>query len=80
MSVNDMITCRQLIAFIDDYRTEALTIEERSTFERHLDRCASCRAYLESYGETIVLSREAFDAPAVDVPEELVQAILSHRR
>jgi anti-sigma factor RsiW len=80
MSVNERpyITCRQLIEFIGDYISGELDDFSRGELERHLERCASCRAYLASYQETMTLVRAvaADDAPADDVPEELVATIL----
>jgi anti-sigma factor RsiW len=75
--MNVPITCRQLISFIADYLGGEVTEDERATFERHLESCRSCRAYLASYRRTIHLSREALETPLADVPEELVNAILS---
>jgi anti-sigma factor RsiW len=53
-------------------------------FERHLSRCANCRAYLANYRTTVDLGRQACaddeaDLPA-DVPDDLVEAILASRR
>ena len=76
-----MISCRQLISFLAEYMDGGLTGEERATLERHLARCSSCRAYLASYRQTIMLSREALEeAVDDDVPMELVEAILSRER
>ncbi len=78
MSAASMINCRQLISFIVDYLEGALNAAENDTFERHLERCNSCLAYLASYRKTIVLTCEALEAPVDDdVPAELIQAILA---
>jgi anti-sigma factor RsiW len=70
METRPYITCRQLIAYIAAYLEHELNEVEASDFERHLERCVSCRAYLASYREMIVLARD-------DVPEELVRTILA---
>jgi anti-sigma factor RsiW len=71
------ITCKQLIDFIADYLGDELDEVTRRDFERHLQHCRSCRAYLDSYRMTLRLTRSvADDLPAEDVPEELVQMIL----
>ena len=83
MSAQPLITCRELIDFIADYFEGALATEELDDFNRHLERCASCRAYLRSYESTIRLSRESGvddDALLDDAPEELIRAILAARR
>ncbi len=78
-----MLTCRELIGFLDDYREERLPAEERERFEWHLARCPDCRAYLESYERTIALARHAVTAPdeglGEDVPADLVAAVLASR-
>ncbi len=78
MNARPTITCRQLIDFIADYLAGELDELSLSDFERHLDRCRSCQAYLDSYRKTLRLARSAADdLPASDVPEELVRVILS---
>lgn len=74
------ITCRQLIEFIADYLRGELDAMARGDFERHLEKCSSCQAYLDSYRKTVDIVVAVFDdAPAADVPEELVQAILARQ-
>ena len=77
------MTCQQLTEFIMDYCSDGLTRKERAEFEAHLAKCADCVRYLKSYEETIRLARGAVFNPdqsvPVDVPEELVRAILAAR-
>ena len=77
------VTCRELIEFLDDYVSNQLAPEMRQAFERHLNICKHCRDYLTTYRETIVLARGAMrddDADrALEIPAELVQAILAAR-
>jgi anti-sigma factor RsiW len=81
MSDKPYITCRQLIDFIVDYVDGALDETSRHDFERHLQVCASCRNYLDTYRATMSLTRIVVtDEPVEDAPEELVQAILSRRQ
>ena len=77
-----MMTCRELYGFLDEFLDGALDVLTRQSFERHLERCASCRKYLASYRTSVDVAREAElkDAPArTQAPEELVQAILAAR-
>ncbi len=71
------MTCRDVLAFLSDYRTGDLPKETREAFDRHLGVCPSCRAYLDSYERTIALAKaaedESDDEPA---PPELEEAIL----
>jgi len=79
-----LLTCKQLIDFLDGYVEEELSADERAEFDRHLALCPPCIAYLESYRATVRLGRSALapseeEAPN-DVPEALVHAILAARR
>lgn len=75
-----MITCRKLIKFLDDYVEGDLPEPIRKRFESHIEACASCREYLQTYRKTIELERQALrcqGAPSPEpMPEALVQAIL----
>jgi anti-sigma factor RsiW len=75
------ITCQQLIDFIASYRENALTRAQRTEFERHLEVCPSCVAYLKTYEQTVLLAKASADEPAPnEIPEPLVKAILEARR
>ena len=77
------MNCREFVEFLMEYLDGALGEEERRVFEGHVELCPACVNYLETYRETIrlggVCASQEEDVPA-DVPEELVQAILSARR
>ncbi|HXG18725.1 MAG TPA: zf-HC2 domain-containing protein [Methylomirabilota bacterium] len=77
------MTCREFIEFLWQYESNELSPEERARFDDHLTRCAPCVRYLQSYRATIKISKVALaptDEPVpMDVPEELLQAILSSR-
>ena len=74
------MTCRELVDFIDAYRSDELSGRERALFEQHLSECEQCRRYLDSYEATIELARAALDDPDAPVPDQvpdsLVEAIL----
>lgn len=79
------MSCRELIDFLWRYLEEDLTPEERRTFDEHLAVCPHCVRYLDSYRRTVTLGKEAFAklppeaSVPVEVPEELVRAILAAR-
>lgn len=79
-----MITCQEFDNFLVDYFDLALPANQSRKFRLHLLMCPDCRRYLQGYRRTIDLAREsshAFDEGVPDeVPEKLVQAILSARR
>jgi anti-sigma factor RsiW len=78
------MNCREFTEFLHEYLFGNLSATERAEFENHLAECPWCVAYLDSYQKTIQLEQAAFTAEEApvppDVPEELVQAILSARR
>ena len=79
-----LMTCRQLIEFLDRYVEDTVSEDERREFDRHLAVCPACVAYVHGYRATIELARAALAGPegAVphSVPEELVSAVLAARR
>ncbi len=78
------MTCRELVTFLMEYVDGTLAAVERSRFDQHLAGCPHCVAYVESYRQTIRIGKALAEAPDTpvpsEVPEELVQAILSSRR
>jgi len=83
-----MMTCRELVEFLEEYIAGTLPSRPQAIFEQHLENCPSCVHYVDSYQTTIQLVKEtahphgtggaATDPPAM--PEELIQAILAARR
>jgi anti-sigma factor RsiW len=74
------MTCREFAEFLDGYVAGELPPGVRSAFEHHLALCVNCVRYLDQYRRSIELGRRAFEAPdedvPVDVPEDLIRAIL----
>ena len=76
------MTCRDVIEFLAEYIEGALPESERALFEEHLSLCRDCVAYLNTYRQTVLLEKQAFDdeSKASEVPAELVSAILAARK
>lgn len=68
--------CQDIIGFLMDYLNCELTNAEQAAFELHLAQCPSCINYLNSYRQTIELGRSLSEMDSVEMPEELVQAVL----
>lgn len=77
MSALEKITCKELIEFLWAYESGELDQERREIFDRHLAVCAECVAYLDTYRETIKMSRAAWEPDPEEIPEDLVKAILA---
>lgn len=77
------MTCREFSDFMADYLSADLPPDTRQQFDHHLSLCVNCERYLTSYRETVALGRRAFEddeaALPVDVPDQLVKAILAAR-
>jgi anti-sigma factor RsiW len=77
------MTCQQLVEFLMDYLDGTLPEPQRGCFEEHLAECPDCVAYLATYQETIRMGKavcaEDSDALPPEIPEELVQAIVTAR-
>ncbi len=78
-----VITCRELIEFLDGYLADELSVEERAAFDEHLEVCPDCVAYMSGYETSIAMSKAALRDDATvpaDVPETLVKAVLAARK
>jgi anti-sigma factor RsiW len=77
------MNCRELNEFLIDYLDNELPTETRREFEHHIDICAPCLAFLESYRKAAEIGKLVFDHPEdpvpLEVPERLVQAVLRSR-
>lgn len=82
MSAKPYLPCSEIITFLAGYLDHELPATTLTEFERHLAVCASCRAYLQTYGETIRAIRglTKYDEilPA-EAPSDLIEAILNSR-
>jgi anti-sigma factor RsiW len=67
-----MMTCRELAELLIDFLDGELPEERRRLLETHLALCGPCMIYLETYKETIRLTRCLPDVPP---PPELLQRL-----
>ena len=75
-----VLTCREVLDFLDDYVEGTLSEDRRRRFAQHLAACEACRGYLSQYADTIRLGRRAYSPTLADPPEALIRAILRARR
>ena len=63
------LTCKEVILeYMADYLDASLGPAALADFERHLESCAACRAYLETYKRTGEVVR---GAAGVQMPHEM---------
>jgi anti-sigma factor RsiW len=86
MTSTRWITCKEFIEFVWAYLSGEVSDAERREFEYHLSGCPSCVAYMNTYKQTIDLTRMAFEEASAEepvpdeVPEELIRAVLAARK
>lgn len=71
------MTCKDLIEFLSDYLAGEIPPDQRAHFEKHLAACGACRNYLDSFRRTVAAGKACASGDCSDIPEDLVQAILS---
>jgi len=74
------VTCRECAEFLMEYLEGGLGDAEREVFDAHLRACPPCVTYLDTYRETVRMGRDLCEEAAPEVPDALVEAILSARR
>ncbi len=79
MTTHSPLTCQQLIDFLGEYVDATLPAAQRQEFERHLNACPSCLAFVDGYRKTIALGRAACgcDQPGepAKAPEGVLEAV-----
>jgi anti-sigma factor RsiW len=74
------VTCREIADFLLAYVDGTLSPAARDAFDAHLAICPDCVHYLRQDLDTIAAAPAAFaDDDVVDLPEDLVRAILAGR-
>jgi anti-sigma factor RsiW len=64
-----MITCKELIDYLMDYVSDELPADRKAHIDQHLQFCPPCVTYIDTYKQTIRLTREL---PMKPVPPELI--------
>ena len=80
MTQSKFITCQQLIDFLEAYNSSDLPTADRIEVDRHLKVCPDCVDYLNTYRQTIQMTRDAhavnWQPNPEEVPEDLIKIIL----
>lgn len=75
--VEASITCERVTALLLDYITGELDAAVVLVFERHLQCCPDCEAFLRTYRETVRATRTLLYE---DIPTEMQQRIQAFLR
>jgi anti-sigma factor RsiW len=68
------IECRQIAELLGDYLDGSLPRETRELIDFHMDGCAPCVAFLNTYRGTVDAARKL---PEVPIPSELKKRLLA---
>jgi hypothetical protein len=68
------IECRQIAELLGDYFDDSLPKHTRELIEWHIDGCAPCVAFINTYRGTIAATRRLPDAP---MPVELKKRLIA---
>lgn len=68
------IECRQIAELLGDYLDGSLPRETRELIDFHIDGCAPCVAFLNTYRGTVDAARKL---PDVVIPPELKKRLLT---
>ncbi len=53
MSIDDEITCKEIVELVTEYLESAMSEPDRARFDDHLSICRGCANYLDQMRETI---------------------------
>jgi hypothetical protein len=66
------LTCEQITDLLNDYINQEMDETLRAAFERHLQNCADCTAFLKTYRQTMHVTQSL---RYEEVPEEMLTRI-----
>jgi anti-sigma factor RsiW len=73
------MSCKEICAFLCDYVDGTLAAQSRDAFDAHMAACVHCKEYLDTYAETIRLSKRCCCPklqPPPPLPEDMIAAIV----
>lgn len=74
-----MLTCEDVNRFLAAYLEDDVPPALRRRYEKHVERCSVCGAYLRQYRDTIDLTRQSAEIDP-EPPEALVELTLAFLR
>jgi predicted anti-sigma-YlaC factor YlaD len=68
------VTCQEVVELVSDYLDQALSAEEASLFEQHVNFCDGCDWYLDQMRSTVATVGRVTEQ---DVPDETREKLLA---
>jgi hypothetical protein len=63
MSIEDDLSCREVVELVTDYLENTLLPEMRKQLEEHVADCPGCESYIQQIQLTISMLRQIAQAP-----------------
>ncbi len=77
MTINDALSCQEVVELVTEYLENALLPEKRKRLEEHVDNCPGCTTYIEQVQLTIGMLHRLVEEPAFPATK---QELLQHFR
>lgn len=74
MTLDDDLTCREIVELVTDYHEGRLSPRDRQRFEEHVVFCDNCAGYLDSMRRTIEVAGALRED---DLPSELQHELIA---
>jgi anti-sigma factor RsiW len=74
MTIDDALTCQQVVELVTEYLENTLMPERRKLLEEHIADCPGCETYIEQIRQTIGMLHQLAEKPAFPAAkQELLQ-------
>ena len=77
MTIDDALTCQEVVELVTEYLENALLPETRKRLEEHIAECPGCTTYIEQVRLTIGMLRQPAEEPVFPATK---QELLRHFR
>ena len=77
MTIDDALTCQEVVELVTEYLENALFPETRKRLEQHIAECPGCTTYIEQVRLTIGMLRQLAEEPVFPATK---QELLQHFR
>jgi anti-sigma factor RsiW len=74
MTINDALTCQEVVELVTEFLENALLPEMRKQLEEHIVDCPGCETYIEQIRQTIDMLHQLAQEPVFSASkQELLQ-------
>ena len=81
MTIDDALTCQEVVELVTEYLENALLPEMRKRLEEHVEECPGCATYIEQVRLTIGMLRQLAEEPVFPATkQELLQRFRNRKK